>query len=143
MFKTSCSVEDTVEIGRQLGVKAQSGDIICLYGGLAMGKTHFTKGIALGLGVTEAVDSPTFAIINEYQGRIPLYHFDVYRIKDIKEMDDTGYDYYFYGEGVCVIEWAELIKPLIPDSAIHVHISRGAEINERLINIDSTPEGKK
>ena len=128
----SFSEDITFEIGKKLGEKADKGDIICLEGDLGVGKTVFTKGFAAGLNIEENIDSPTFTIVQEYtEGRLPLYHFDVYRIGDISEMDEIGYEDYFFGEGVCLIEWASKIEELIPESAIHITIekdlSRGFE----------------
>ena len=128
----SFSEDITFEIGKKLGEKADKGDIICLEGDLGVGKTVFTKGFATGLNIEENIDSPTFTIVQEYtEGRLPLYHFDVYRIGDISEMDEIGYEDYFFGEGVCLIEWASRIKELIPESAIRITIekdlSRGFE----------------
>ena len=121
----SFSEEMTFEIGKRLGEKADKGEIICLEGDLGVGKTVFTKGFAKGLNVEENIDSPTFTIVQEYtEGRIPLYHFDVYRIGDISEMDEIGYEDYFFGEGVCLIEWASRIEELIPESAIHIIIEK-------------------
>lgn len=121
----SFSEEMTFEIGKKLGEKADKGEIICLEGDLGVGKTVFTKGFAEGLNIEENIDSPTFTIVQEYtEGRIPLYHFDVYRIGDISEMDEIGYEDYFFGEGVCLIEWASRIEELIPESAIHVIIEK-------------------
>lgn len=128
----SFSEDITFEIGKKLGEKADKGDIICLEGDLGVGKTIFTKGFAAGLNIEENIDSPTFTIVQEYtEGRLPLYHFDVYRIGDISEMDEIGYEDYFFGEGVCLIEWSSRIEELIPESAIHIIIekdlSRGFE----------------
>ena len=121
----SFSEEMTFEIGKKLGEKADKGEIICLEGDLGVGKTVFTKGFAEGLNIEENIDSPTFTIIQEYtEGRLPLYHFDVYRIGDISEMDEIGYEDYFFGEGVCLIEWASVIEELIPESAIHIIIEK-------------------
>ena len=121
----SFSEEMTFEIGKKLGEKADKGEIICLEGDLGVGKTVFTKGFAEGLNIEENIDSPTFTIVQEYtEGRLPLYHFDVYRIGDISEMDEIGYEDYFFGEGVCLIEWASRIKELIPESAIHIIIEK-------------------
>ena len=104
---------ETFELGFRLGVEAKPGEIYCLDGDLGVGKTVFTKGFAKGLGINEPVSSPTFTIVQEYhEGRIPFYHFDVYRISDLSEMDEIGYEDYFYGNGVCFIEWAELIEEL-------------------------------
>ena len=107
----SFSPEDTFALGKSIGEKAQPGQIYTLEGDLGTGKTVFTQGLAAGLGITEPVNSPTFTIVQVYEeGRLPLYHFDVYRIGDIEEMDEIGYEDYFYGEGVCLIEWAGLIR---------------------------------
>ena len=121
----SFSEEMTLEIGKRLGEKADKGEIICLEGDLGVGKTVFTKGFAKGLNIEDNIDSPTFTIVQEYtEGRIPLYHFDVYRIGDISEMDEIGYEDYFFGEGVCLIEWASRIEELVPESAIHIIIEK-------------------
>ena len=121
----SFSEEMTFNIGKELGKKADKGEIICLEGDLGVGKTVFTKGFAEGLDIEDNIDSPTFTIVQEYlEGRIPLYHFDVYRIGDISEMDEIGYEDYFFGEGVCLIEWASRIEELIPESAIRIIIEK-------------------
>lgn len=121
----SFSEEMTFEIGKKLGEKADKGEIICLEGDLGVGKTVFTKGFAKGLDIEENIDSPTFTIVKEYtEGRFPLYHFDVYRIGDVSEMDEIGYEDYFFGEGVCLIEWASRIEELILESAIHIIIEK-------------------
>ena len=111
-----------------LGRKAKAGQVITLVGDLGVGKTVFTKGLARGLGITEPVSSPTFTIVQEYrEGRLPLYHFDVYRIGDLEEMEEIGYEDYFYGDGVCLIEWANLIQELIPREAVSVVIEKDLE----------------
>ncbi|MGP1403380.1 MAG: tRNA (adenosine(37)-N6)-threonylcarbamoyltransferase complex ATPase subunit type 1 TsaE [Catonella sp.] len=121
----SFSEEMTFNIGKELGKKADKGEIICLEGDLGVGKTVFTKGFAEGLDIEDNIDSPTFTIVQEYlEGRIPLYHFDVYRIGDISEMDEIGYEDYFFGEGVCLIEWASRIEELLPESAVHIKIEK-------------------
>ena len=121
----SMSPEETFEIGVKLGLKAYQGQVICLIGNLGVGKTVFTKGFAKGLGIEEAVTSPTFTIVNEYDdGRLPFYHFDVYRIEDPYEMEEIGYEEYFYGEGVTFIEWANLIPDLIPTGSIQITIAK-------------------
>lgn len=121
----SFSPQQTESIGFELGQKAKAGDIYCLSGDLGVGKTVFTRGFAKGLGVEEEyITSPTFTIINEYDGRLNLYHFDVYRIGSIEEMDDTGYEEYFFGDGVCLIEWAELIEEIIPPDAVWINIEK-------------------
>lgn len=120
--------EETFALGKALGEKAKPGQIYTLTGDLGVGKTVFTQGFARGLGITGPVNSPTFTIIQEYEeGRMPFYHFDVYRIGDIEEMEEIGYDDYFFGEGVCLIEWANLIEELLPEDYIAVTIEKDLE----------------
>ena len=117
--------QETFEVGKKIGENAKPGQIYTLTGDLGVGKTVFTQGVAAGLGITEPICSPTFTIIQEYEsGRLPLYHFDVYRIGSIEEMDDTGYEEYFFGDGVCLIEWAELIEEIIPPEAVWINIEK-------------------
>ena len=121
----SRSAEETFAFGKRLGEAALPGQVICLNGDLGVGKTVFTQGFAAGLGIIEPVNSPTFTILQEYlEGRLPFYHFDVYRIADIEEMEEIGYEDCFYGNGVCLIEWAELIQELIPKEAVQVRIEK-------------------
>lgn len=121
----SLKAEETFQLGFELGVNAKKGDLYCLNGDLGVGKTVFTQGFAKGLGIEEAVNSPTFTIVQEYMGKnMPFYHFDVYRITDIEEMDEIGYEDYFYGEGVCLIEWAELIEELLPKNRTLITIKK-------------------
>ena len=125
MIVQSFCAEDTYEIGKKIGQKAVPGQVICLYGNLGVGKTVFTKGLADGLGITEPIQSPTFTIVREYEeGRLPLYHFDVYRISDVSEMDEIGYEEYFYSDGVCLVEWGKLIDELFPDNTTYISISK-------------------
>ena len=122
------SMEETRELGRQMGTAAGPGDVLTLSGDLGVGKTVFTKGFALGIGVTEAVSSPTFTIVQEYHsGRLPLYHFDVYRIGDPEEMDEVGFDDYVYGDGASLIEWAELIEEILPEKRTRILIEKDVE----------------
>ena len=122
------SAEETLALGKALGEKASPGQIYTLDGDLGTGKTVFTQGVAAGLGITEAISSPTFTIIQEYDtGRLPLYHFDVYRIGDIEEMEEIGYDDYFFGEGICLIEWADLIREILPEHVIRITIEKDLE----------------
>ena len=124
----SFSEKDTFELGRKIGEEAGPGQIYTLDGDLGVGKTVFTKGLARGLGIREPVNSPTFTIVQEYRdGRLPLYHFDVYRIEDPEEMEEIGYDDYFFGEGVCLIEWAEKIRELLPEKVIRITIEKQLE----------------
>ena len=112
------SEEDSAKLGRKIGEKAEPGSVLALIGDLGTGKTTLTKYIAAGMGVSEVITSPTFNIVKEYRsGRIPLYHFDVYRIEDPEEMYEIGYEEYFYGDGLCVVEWADLIEELLPGDA--------------------------
>ena len=120
--------EDTYELGRKRGQEAVPGQIVCLNGDLGVGKTVFTQGFAQGLGIDEPVNSPTFTIVQQYdEGRLPLYHFDVYRIGDISEMDEIGYEDCFFGEGVCLIEWSGLIRDILPDHVTQVTIEKDLE----------------
>ena len=120
--------EETFEVGRKIGINAKPGQIYTLTGDLGVGKTVFTQGVAAGLGITEPVNSPTFTIIQEYEdGRLPFYHFDVYRIGDLEEMEEIGYDDYFFGQGICLIEWAELIEEILPEKRIEVTIEKDLE----------------
>lgn len=125
MEYNSFSPEDTFKIARDLGMKVNAGDVICLIGDLGVGKTLFSQGIARGLGIKENVNSPTFTIVQEYNdGRIPLYHFDVYRIEDSEEMAEVGFDDLIYGDGICLIEWANLISDILPEHYIRVTIEK-------------------
>ena len=119
---------ETFEAGKKLGLCAKPGEVYTLSGGLGAGKTVFTQGVAEGLGIREHVNSPTFTIVQVYEnGRMPLYHFDVYRIGDIAEMDEIGYEDYFYGDGLCIVEWAELISELIPPDAKNISIEQNPQ----------------
>lgn len=124
----SYSTEDTFEYAKKLGKNAKPGQVYTLTGDLGVGKTIFTKGFASGLSIDEPVDSPTFTIVKEYlSGRLNFYHLDVYRIGDVSEMDEIGYEDYFYSDGVCIIEWANLIEEIIPSDAISVTIEKNLE----------------
>lgn len=133
----SFSAEETYALGKKLGEEAKPGAVYCLSGDLGVGKTVFTKGFAVGLGVIDTVNSPTFTIVQVYNGRMPFYHFDVYRIEEPEEMEEIGYEDYFYGDGACMIEWAELIGELIPESAVKVRISKDLQkgTDYRLITV--------
>lgn len=124
----SFSEEETFQIAKTIAEQAKPGDIYCLSGDLGVGKTVFTKGFAAGLGIAEPVSSPTFTIVQIYEeGRMPLYHFDVYRIEDMEEMEEIGYEDCFYGEGVCLIEWAELILEILPEHSKKIRIEKDLE----------------
>ena len=122
------SPEETFALGEKLGREAKPGQIYTLNGDLGTGKTVFTQGFASGLGITEPVNSPTFTILQVYEeGRMPFYHFDVYRIGDVEEMDEIGYEDCFFGEGVCLIEWSQLILEILPDKVVHICIEKDLE----------------
>ena len=143
MIKETFSPEETFSFGKWIGENALPGQIYTLVGDLGVGKTVFTQGVAAGLGITEPVNSPTFTIIQEYEtGRMPFYHFDVYRIGDIEEMEEIGYDDYFYGNGICLIEWANLIEEILPEHIIEITIEKNLErgFDYRKITVTGLPE---
>ena len=122
------SPEESFALGEKIGRQARKGQVYTLTGDLGTGKTVFTQGVAAGLGIREPVNSPTFTIVQVYEeGRLPFYHFDVYRIGDIEEMEEIGYDDYFFGEGICLIEWAELIEEILPENRISITIQKDLE----------------
>lgn len=125
MIYETFSAEETFALGKELGQNAQPGSVYALIGDLGVGKTVFTQGVAAGLEIKEHINSPTFTILQVYEeGRLPFYHFDVYRIGDPEEMEEIGYEDYFYGEGVCFVEWANLIDDLMPDNTITITIEK-------------------
>lgn len=122
------SPEETEKLGRELAASAIPGQVFTLIGDLGVGKTVFTQGFASGLEIDEAICSPTFTIVQVYDtGRLPFYHFDVYRIGDVEEMDEIGYEDYVYGDGVCLIEWANLISDILPEHYTQVTIEKNLE----------------
>lgn len=133
---TSSSVDQTQSIAEKLSSELRAGDCLCMYGDLGAGKTAFVQGLAKGLGVSDYVNSPTFTIVNEYEGRFMLYHFDVYRISDPDEMFDIGFDEYLNNDGICVIEWAELIEDILPEHRCNIHITKENDDNTRKIKIE-------
>ena len=133
------SAEETYALGKKIGESAKPGQVYSLIGDLGVGKTVFTQGLAAGLGITDSVNSPTFTILQIYEdGRIPFYHFDVYRIGDVEEMEEIGYEDCFYGEGVCLIEWANLIEESLPENYIRIEIAKNlmSGFNYRTIRIE-------
>ena len=125
MQRITRSPEETFALGEEMGKKAEAGEIYCLNGDLGVGKTVFTQGFSRGLGITEPVNSPTFTILQVYEdGRLPLYHFDVYRLGDPEEIEEIGYEEYFFGEGICLIEWPERIADYIPECAVSITIEK-------------------
>ena len=128
-----------MRLGKKIGESAKPGQVYSLIGDLGVGKTVFTQGLAAGLGITDSVNSPTFTILQIYEdGRIPFYHFDVYRIGDVEEMEEIGYEDCFYGEGVCLIEWANLIEEILPENYIRIEIAKNlmSGFNYRTIRIE-------
>lgn len=118
------SQDKTFEIGKKMGESAKSGDVIALNGDLGVGKTVFTKGFAIGLGIDEHITSPTFTIVNVYEGDLPFYHFDLYRLCEEEEMDHIGYEDYFFGKGVTIVEWAERFPDLMPKDMTYITIEK-------------------
>lgn len=140
----SNSPEETFEFGKEMGRKAKPGDIITLSGDLGVGKTVFAQGFAEGLDIIEPINSPTFTIIQVYEGgRLPLYHFDVYRIADPEEMYEIGFEEYFFGEGVCLVEWANLISELLPENITKVEIKKSLTKGFDFRKIVVEKEGKE
>lgn len=142
MVQETRSPGQTFEIGVRLGRKAKPGQVYTLTGDLGVGKTVFTQGFAKGLGIEEPVSSPTFTIVQVYEeGRLPFYHFDVYRIGDVEEMDEIGYEDYVLGEGVCLIEWANLIEEILPEKRTEIVIEKDLEegFEFRRITIEELP----
>lgn len=128
MIIESFSEKETFALAQELGKKAKKGDVYALDGDLGTGKTVFTKGFASGLGISEPVSSPTFTIVQEYdEGRLPLYHFDVYRIADVEEMEEIGFEDYLFGDGVCLIEWAKFVEEELPESCTWIYIEKDLE----------------
>lgn len=143
MVLESKSPEDTFQIGMRLGQLAKAGEVYTLTGDLGVGKTVFTQGFAKGLGVEEPVNSPTFTILQIYEGgRLPLYHFDVYRIGSVEEMDETGFEEYMTGEGVSLIEWADLIREILPRERTRIRIEKDLEkgFDYRRITVEAAEE---
>jgi len=130
--KVTRSEEETRKIGRAIGKGLLPGDVVCLVGELGSGKTTITQGIAQGLGVRDSVVSASFKLINEYKGRIPVYHFDLFRLDKLSEVEELGYREYFYNQGVTIIEWAEKIRPLWPEQRIEIELKIISENNREI-----------
>ena len=125
MINESRSAKETYDLGKKIGSHAKAGEVYTLVGDLGVGKTVFTQGLAKGLGIEEPISSPTFTIVQVYDdGRLPFYHFDVYRIGDIEEMDEVGFEEYVMGEGVSLIEWANLIEEILPERRTNILIEK-------------------
>ncbi len=144
MFETTAaSTQETLELGRILGGFLKEGDVIALFGDLGTGKTVFTRGVAQGMGVEGLVTSPTFVLINEYQGVLPLYHFDVYRLEESDEILELGYEEYFYGEGVTVIEWADKILDYLPEEYLGVRLEKTEPLEAQGRRLVFEPRGER
>ncbi|WP_160689747.1 tRNA (adenosine(37)-N6)-threonylcarbamoyltransferase complex ATPase subunit type 1 TsaE [Clostridium sp. C2-6-12] len=138
------SVEETTQLGMKLGNLLKAGDIVCLTGDLGTGKTHITKGIAKGLGITDNITSPTFTIVNEYQGtKLKLNHFDVYRVSDPDEIYAIGFDDYIFSDAVSIIEWANYIEEILPQDLLHIKIEKDLSKGEDYRKITLTPYGDR
>lgn len=133
--------EETFQLGKRLGETAQRGDIYALVGDLGVGKTVFSKGFAEGLAIDEVISSPTFTLINEYQGgRLPLYHFDIYRIEEAEELDAIGFQDYIYGDGVCLVEWANRTPEIFPEHTVWIKIEKDyMQEDYRKVSVDQQP----
>jgi len=139
---TTKSPVETARIGMLLGSLLRVGDIVCLQGELGAGKTCLAQGVARGMGIEGPVTSPTFTLVNEYHGKLTLYHMDLYRLNSSSEMDDLGYEEYFYGDGVTLVEWAERVQELLPVERLEIHINRGTE-GEEFREIRLIPRGNR
>ena len=137
------SVEETIIYGEKLGTLVNSGDVICLTGDLGTGKTHFVKGFAKGLKIEDSITSPTFTIVNEYQGRLKLNHFDVYRVSDPEEIENIGFDEYIFSSAVSIIEWANFIEELIPKESLRINIIKVPEKGDNYREIEVTYKGER
>lgn len=144
MFFNVQSINETTQLGIEIGRLAKPGDIICLTGDLGTGKTHITKGIAQGLGITDNITSPTFNIVNEYDsGRLKLNHFDVYRVSDPDEIYAIGFDDYIFSDAVSIIEWANYIEEILPKDLLHILIEKDFSKGENYRKITLTPYGER
>lgn len=144
MFKIRLKgLKETEDFGIRLGKLLKGGDIVSLTGDLGTGKTTFTKSIGKGLGVDDYITSPTFTLINEYEGRYKLYHFDVYRLENVEELEDLGFEEYFYSNGVTIVEWGDKIDKFLPRERIQINIEKGKELDERIFNVDGEGERYK
>lgn len=141
MIILSPSPEHTLSIGKSIGSFLQKGDVIALQGTLAAGKTTITKGIAVGLGISETITSPTFTLISEYNGRLRLYHMDVYRLDSTEDFLNLGVDEMLYGQGVCIVEWSEKVMSEMPRSSIRIVLEILPDGN-RCISVDNWPYGE-
>ena len=140
VYKTN-SPKETENIAKAFAKKLEKGDVLCLSGDLGVGKTAFVQGLAKGLGIEEYISSPTFTIVNCYSGKLPFYHFDVYRISDSEEMYEIGYEEYVYGDGISVIEWPQLISDILPEVRYDIEIKKNLDIHENFREITIEKRG--
>lgn len=136
MTHITTSVQQTEDLGETIGCSLKGGETLALFGGMGMGKTAFTRGLARGLGIKDGVSSPTFALVHEYRGRLPVYHFDMYRVDGWDDLYSTGFFDYLESGGILVIEWSENIENALPQDAVFIRISMGKQENERIFEID-------
>ena len=141
MVYKSNSPKETENIAKAFAKKLEKGDVLCLSGDLGVGKTAFVQGLAKGLGIEEYISSPTFTIVNCYSGKLPFYHFDVYRIGDSEEMFEIGYEEYVYGDGISVIEWPQLISDILPEKRYDIEIKKNLDIHENFREITVEKRG--
>ena len=141
MVYKSNSPKETENIAKAFAKKLEKGDVLCLTGDLGVGKTAFVQGLAKGLGIEEYISSPTFTIVNCYSGKLPFYHFDVYRIGDSEEMYEIGYEEYVYGDGISVIEWPQLISDILPEVRYDIEIKKNLDIHENFREITVEKRG--
>ena len=143
MLYKSNSAKETENISKAFSKTLKAGDVVCLWGDLGVGKTAFAGGLSKGLGVTEYISSPTFTVVNCYEGNLPVYHFDVYRISDSEEMYEIGYEEYVYGDGVSIIEWPGLISDILPEERYDITISKNLELHADFREILIEKRGKE
>ncbi len=137
----SHSEEETILAGKNFSQNLSAGNVVALFGDLGSGKTRFAKGISVGLGIAEHVTSPTFTIVNEHtSGRIPLFHFDFYRMRSLAELDEIGFEEYLFGNGICIIEWADIVQERLPKKRYDIFFEQGNSHNERIICIERRSE---
>jgi len=134
-------LKETEEFGQKLGSLLEGGDLLSLTGDLGAGKTTLTKSIGIGLGISDYITSPTFTLINEYKGRVWLYHFDVYRLEGEEDLLDLGYEDYFYSDGVTIVEWGDKIEDILPENRININIKKGKKLDERIVTLSG--KGKR
>ena len=134
-------LKETEEFGQKLGSLLEGGDLLSLTGDLGAGKTTLTKSIGIGLEISDYITSPTFTLINEYKGRVWLYHFDVYRLEGVEDLLDLGYEDYFYSDGVTIVEWGDKIEDILPENRININIKKGKKLDERIVTLSG--KGKR